>query len=353
MEKKGEAKQKSFLPVKEMKYTQSLDEMKPLISHIKDQMMPCPKDDLIFNLVEKVDYYSLIRNFTLKTKSPQNNNETLNKFKDNLLTDLASLESFIVIPTINSFEVEGQPSKGNNFKAPKVFDINGDEAALGTASPNQYYLFFFDNVTDLGTFIARNRNINIMISCVGINMNFFETKKWIKSNGLLNNTHYLFYFTEINKKSINSSTNLKLCNLPRIALINNGVISEDKGIKSVNAFDLQRDFINMIEQKGQSSGDQSKIDKWLYLENDNKRKVVKSMNIYLKNNGFNDVHFYVKTKICIDKKGIKKVKCHPVFYGEANISNKNLIDNLIYILNGQQLFYEIQSKIKYNNNNSK
>jgi uncharacterized protein YqkB len=184
-------------------------------------------------------------------------------------------------------------------------------------------------------------------------MNFFETKKWIKSNGLLNNTHYLFYFTEINKKSINSSTNLKLCNLPRIALINNGVISEDKGIKSVNAFDLQRDFINMIEQKGQSSGDQSKIDKWLYLENDNKRKVVKSMNIYLKNNGFNDVHFYVKTKICIDKKGIKKVKCHPVFYGEANISNKNLIDNLIYILNGQQLFYEIQSKIKYNNNNSK
>ena len=353
MEKKGEAKQKSFLPVKEMKYTQSLDEMKPLISHIKDQMMPCPKDDLIFNLVEKVDYYSLIRNFTLKTKSPQNNNETLNKFKDNLLTDLASLESFIVIPTINSFEVEGQPSKGNNFKAPKVFDINGDEAALDTASPNQYYLFFFDNVTDLGTFIARNRNINIMISCVGINMNFFETKKWIKSNGLLNNTHYLFYFTEINKKSINSSTNLKLCNLPRIALINNGVISEDKGIKSVNAFDLQRDFINMIEQKGQSSGDQSKIDKWLYLENDNKRKVVKSMNIYLKNNGFNDVHFYVKTKICIDKKGIKKVKCHPVFYGEANISNKNLIDNLIYILNGQQLFYEIQSKIKYNNNNSK
>ena len=72
----------------------------------------------------------------------------------------------------------------------------------------------------------------------------------------------------------------------------------------------------------------------------------------MKNIGFNDVHFYVKTKICIDKKGIKKVKCHPVFYGEANISKKKLIDNLIYILNGQQLFNEIQSKIKYNNNNN-
>lgn len=350
MEKKGEAKQKSFLPVKEMKYTQSLDEMKPLISHIKDQMMPCPIDDLIFHLVEKVDYYSLIRNFTLKTKTPQNNNETLNTFKDNLFTDLASLESFIVIPTINSFDVEGQPSKGNNFKAPRVFDINGEEATLGTTSPDQYYLFFFDNVTDLGSFIARNKNINIMISCVGINMNFFETKKWIKNNGLLNNTNYSFYFTEINKKSINSATNLKLCNLPRIALINNGVISEDKGIKSVNTFDLQRDLINKIGQNGNE--DQSKNDKWLYLENDNKRKVVKSMNIYLKNIGFNDVHFYVKTKICIDKKGIKKVKCHPVFYGEANISKKKLIDNLIYILNGQQLFNEIQSKIKYNNNNN-
>ena len=333
-----------------MKYTQSLDEMKPLISHIKDQMMPCPIDDLIFHLVEKVDYYSLIRNFTLKTKTPQNNNETLNTFKDNLLTDLASLESFIVIPTINSFDVEGQPSKGNNFKAPKVFDINGEEATLGTTSPDQYYLFFFDNVTDLGSFIARNKNINIMISCVGINMNFFETKKWIKNNGLLNNTNYSFYFTEIYKKSINSATNLKLCNLPRIALINNGVISEDKGIKSVNTFDLQRDLINKIGQNGNE--DQSKNDKWLYLENDNKRKVVKSINIYLKNIGFNDVHFYVKTKICIDKKGIKKVKCHPVFYGEANISQKKLIDNLIYILNGQQLFNEIQSKIKYNNNNN-
>ena len=72
-----------------------------------------------------------------------------------------------------------------------------------------------------------------------------------------------------------------------------------------------------------------------------------SMNISLKNYGLNNVHFYVKSKICIDKKGIKKMRCYPVFYGEASSQGKNMIDNLINILNGQQLFYEIQCKVKY------
>ena len=72
------------------------------------------------------------------------------------------------------------------------------------------------------------------------------------------------------------------------------------------------------------------------------------MNIYLKKNQLNNVHFYVKTKISIDKKGIKKIRCYPVFYGEAQEEQRNMITNLICELNKQQLFYEIQSKVKYN-----
>ena len=348
MEKKPEGKIKTILPVKEMKYTQSVEEMKILVNNLKDQMSACPKDDLIFHLSERVDYYSIIRNFTLRIKSPESNNEAMKKFKDNLLSDIASLDSFIVIPNINSFDIEAQSNKGSKFKVPRVYDIKGDEAILGEASPNQYYLFFYDNITDLGTFISRNKNINIIISCVGINMSFYSTKNWLKNNGLLNNKKFLFYFTDINNKSSHSSTNLKLNNLPRIAFINNGNIAEDKSIKNINLFDVQRDLISRVAENGQASGDQAKAEKFVYLDNKKKKKVVKGLNIFLKNNGLTDVSFYVKSKISIDKKGIKKIKCHPIFFGQADLSVKNKIDNLINILNGQQLFYDIQCKIKFN-----
>ena len=45
MEKKPEGKIKTILPVKEMKYTQSVEEMKILVNNLKDQMSACPKDD--------------------------------------------------------------------------------------------------------------------------------------------------------------------------------------------------------------------------------------------------------------------------------------------------------------------
>ena len=52
-------------------------------------------------------------------------------------------------------------------------------------------------------------------------------------------------------------------------------------------------------------------------------------------------------KICIDKKGIKKSVCYPIFYGKTTKEGKNMVDNLITILNGQDLFYEIQCKVNF------
>ena len=346
MEKK-EAKNFPELPVKEMKYSQSVDELINLIPHLKDEMKQCPSEDIIFNLIETVDYYGLTRNFKIKSKSDKSNSKTLDKFKENLLGNISTLETFIVIPTVNSIEAETKSNKGNKFTPPKIYDINGDEIWPQVFNGQQIILFLYDNLTDLTSFVKRNANINFMIYCVGVNMNFFDTKRAIKNSGLLNNQVFTFCFTEISLKSSNSSSNLKISNLPRISIIGaDGIIHEDKCIKNVSFFEVERDLINNDGHKGFSMD--SKNDKYIYLENDNKRKTVKSVNIYLKDNQLNDVHFYVKSKICIDKKGIKKTRCYPVFYGEAKTNDKNLLDNLIASLNGQELFHDIQCKVKYN-----
>ena len=345
MEKKGE---ESELPIKEMKYSQNVEEMKQIVPIIKDLMVSCPSEEVIFNLLETIDQYSLIRNFKIKTKSEMNNNEALNKFKDNILTDISSLETFTVIPTINSFEIEQQSNKGKKFKSPKIYDINGDEIDITNFGGKEIFLFLYDNIADLISFAMRNNNFNAMIVCLGINLSFFETKKLIKKNGLLYNKIFYYCFSEIPMKAISSAINLKITNLPRIAIIGaDFVIHEDKCIKNVNSFNLQKDVINR-GKKEYNSEEQEKVEKFVYLDNENKRKVVKSMNIYLKNNGINNVRFYVKSKICIDKRGVKKMRCYPIFYGEAKPEAKNMIDNLINILQGQQLFYEIQCKVKYN-----
>ncbi len=347
MEKKVEAKENSEFPINEMKYSQSVDEIKQLIPYLKEEMKPCPSEEIVFNLIETIDNYGLKRTFKIKSKNQVNNNEALNKFKDSLLTEISSLETFTVIPTVNSFEIEKKTNKGNIFKFPKIYDINGDEIPLGN-SGNETIILLYDNIGDLISFINRNKNSNIIIYCISINTNFFETKKIIKNNGLLNNKIFNFCFTEISPKALNSATNLKLENLPRIAIIgSNGSIKEDKYIKNVNSFDIQRDLINNIGKKEYNSEDQAKSEKFIYMENDSKRKVVKSMNIYLKNKGLNDVHFYVKSKICIDKKGIKKIRCYPIFYGEAKEEGRNMVANLISNLNEQQLFNDIQCKVKY------
>ena len=349
MEKKVEANKNSEFPEHEIKYNQSNEEMKQLAQILKDLMKACPSEDIIFNLLETIDYYSLKRNFKIKSKSPDNNSEALNKFRDNLLTDISSLETFTHIPTITYFEIEKQSNKGNKFNPPTIYDINGDETTLNINS-RESILFLFDNLTDLASFVGRNKNINITIFCLSINMNFFETKKWIKNNGLLNNySSFNFCFAEIPQKAINSATNLKLSTLPRISVIgSDGIIREDKCIKNVNSFDVKKDLIDTLGQKGYNPEGQGKIEKFIYMENELKRKVVKSMNIYLKNNKLNGVHFYVKSKICFDKKGIKKIRCYPVFYGETTEEGRKMLNNLITELNGQGLFNDIQCKVKYN-----
>ena len=81
------------------------------------------------------------------------------------------------------------------------------------------------------------------------------------------------------------------------------------------------------------------------MDNDNKRKVIKAINIYVNEIGLKGVHFYIKSKISIDRKGITKTRCYPIFYGDTNKEGKDLIDALIRSLEGQELFHDIQNKV--------
>ena len=138
MEKKHEKGLHLELPIKDVKYSQNIEEMKIVIDFLMDRMKSCPSDDIVFNLVETVEYYSLKRNFKLKTKSEKNDSDSINKFINNFITDISCLETFIVIPTINQLELETKSSKGNKFKSPKVYDINS----------KTHYIFYIMDVNN-------------------------------------------------------------------------------------------------------------------------------------------------------------------------------------------------------------
>ena len=329
-------------PNQQTKYQQVVEEMKQLIPVLQEEMAKCPSNNLIFTLIETIDFYSLKRKFAFKSKSKilPSNSHLINTFKEKYISYLSTFDSFITIPikNANSFQIASS-NKGNKLKSPKVFDINGDEGLL-TGHENEIILFLYDHIGELNLFLQKNININLVCCCLGINMNFFETKKWIKNKGLLNNKNFYFYFAN---KSEND-TNLKFYNLPRIVQIGgDNTIIEDKKIKNLHNFDLFKDFLN----KNVQSEDKKEESNFIYMENDNKRKIIKDINIYLKTAGLNDIHFYVTNKISIDKNGIKKVKCYPAFFGETNKAGKYMIDDLVESLNKQELFKDVQNKVIY------
>lgn len=343
MEKKEYNKPNIDFPNQETKYQQVVEEMKQLIPFLKGEMKNCPIDDLVFNLIETVDFYSLKRNFNFKSKSSANDN-IINQFRDKFITSLSTFDSFVVIPLENSSPLENQSNKGNKFKSPKVFDINGDEGYIKGVS-NEYFLFLYDNILDLNLFLQKNIKSNLTCFCLGININFFETKKWIKNNGLFNKKNFFFYFITNISENI---TNIKFYNLPRIVIINSdNEIIEDKSIKNLQNFHIDGDLVSSNSNRYRSEDNKKEESNFIFLENDNKRKIIKAINNYLKSAGLNNVNFYVKSKISFDKKGIRKIRCYPVFYGEATKIEKKMVDNLVKTLNRQELFRDVQNKVNY------
>ena len=317
--------------------------MKQLIPFLKEEMKSCPTQDFVFNLIETVDFYALKRFFNLKINS-SSNSKSLSQFKETLLANISNLDSFIHIPKKNSFALDASNNKGNQFKSPKVYNTEGDESIIDFGS-GESILFLYDNTNDLNSFLDKNQNLKMACFCLGVNVNFFEQKKNLKSHGYLNRNNLYFYFTEFERT--NSNNTLKISNLPRALLVDSdNIIREDKYIKNIFNFNLENDLINHYENKGSQNEEQKKIDSnFVLLENENKRKIIKAMNIYLANAGLNDVHFYVKSKISIDKKGVKKTRCYPVFYGDTTKVGKELVDCLIKELNGQELFHNFQNRV--------
>lgn len=331
-------------PNEEVKYQQKMEEMKQLVPYLKEEMKSCPVDDYIFTLIETIDFYSLKRYFKLKSNSTSLKDPNLSKFKESLLTNISSLDSFIVIPKKNSFDLNAVKNIGNEFKSPPVYNIRGDEDNINIEGEEKI-LFIYANMNNLNIFLEKNKNSDRKIICLGINPDFFEQKKILKKNGFLNKNNFQFFFIRSEKDG--PSLEINLNNLPRLLFIGaDNIISQDKTIKDINYIDLEKLISNSNEDKKFQNEERRKKDSnFILLDNENKRSVIKAINIYVNEIGLKNVHFYVKSKINIDNKGITKTRCYPIFYGDASKEGKELIDMLIKALDGQELFHDMQNKV--------
>lgn len=328
-------------PNEEIKYQQSMEEMKQLVPYLKEEMKFCPTENLIFTLIETVDFYSLKRFFKLKSNSDSEHESVLAKFKESLLTNISLLDSFIVIPRKDSLNFDTVKNKGNVFKSPLVYNIEGDEVNIDIENEEKI-LFIYNNISDLNIFLEKNKNSEKKIICLGVNPNFFEQKKILKKNGYLNKNNLQFFFFN----NENQNTELIMNNLPRLIKIEaNNIISEDKSIKN-NNFEIEKIIENKKENANKKNDEYRKKDSnFILLSNEHKRKIIKGINIYLNEIGLKDVHFYVKSKISIDKKGITKTRCYPIFYGDSTKEGNDLINVLIKSLEAQDLFHDIQNNV--------
>ena len=328
-------------PNEEIKYQQSMEEMKQLVPYLKEEMKFCPTENLIFTLIETVDFYSLKRFFKLKSNSDSEHESVLAQFKESLLTNISLLDSFIVIPRKDSLNFDTVKNKGNVFKSPLVYNIEGDEVNINIENEEKI-LFIYNNISDLNLFLEKNKNSEKKIICLGVNPNFFEQKKILKKNGYLNKNNLKFFFFN----NENQNTELIMNNLPRLIKIEaNNIISEDKSIKN-NNFEIEKIIENKKEDANKKNDEYRKKDSnFILLSNEHKRKIIKGINIYLNEIGLKDVHFYVKSKISIDKKGITKTRCYPIFYGDSTKEGNDLINVLIKSLEAQDLFHDIQNNV--------
>ena len=328
-------------PNEEIKYQQSMEEMKQLVPYLKEEMKFCPTENLIFTLIETVDFYSLKRFFKLKSNSDSEHESVLAQYKESLLTNISLLDSFIVIPRKDSLNFDTVKNKGNVFKSPLVYNIEGDEVNINIENQEKI-LFIYNNISDLNIFLEKNKNSEKKIICLGVNPNFFEQKKILKKNGYLNKNNLQFFFFN----NENQNTELIMNNLPRLIKIEaNNLISEDKSIKN-NNFEIEKIIENKKEDANKKNDEYRKKDSnFILLSNEHKRKIIKGINIYLNEIGLKDVHFYVKSKISIDKKGITKTRCYPIFYGDSTKEGNDLINVLIKSLEAQDLFHDIQNNV--------
>ena len=328
-------------PNEEIKYQQSMEEMKQLVPYLKEEMKFCPTENLIFTLIETVDFYSLKRFFKLKSNSDSEHESVLAQFKESLLTNISLLDSFIVIPRKDSLNFDTVKNKGNVFKSPLVYNIEGDEVNIDIENEEKI-LFIYNNISDLNLFLEKNKNSEKKIICLGVNPNFFEQKKILKKNGYLNKNNLQFFFFN----NENQNTELIMNNLPRLIKIEaNNIISEDKSIKN-NNLEIEKIIENKKENANKKNDEYRKKDSnFILLSNEHKRKIIKGINIYLNEIGLKDVHFYVKSKISIDKKGITKTRCYPIFYGDSTKEGNDLINVLIKSLEAQDLFHDIQNNV--------
>jgi chloramphenicol O-acetyltransferase len=232
------------LPDIESSYSKDLEDLDNLIETISNQMKDSPNNNIISSIKEKVNLKGIKRDIEIKGQIPEKYNENIEQFKDDILSTITSTKSFFALDDKKTWQIENTFGNGNKFECPEVFDINGDESIIDL-NGNDGILFIYENPED---FDYLQKNINkINIYCICNTDDFFERRKYLINNGLLNQFPHFFI-----EPDSNSFKGLKL---PRMIIINdNGVVYENKPIT--------HEKISKFENK------------LLYENNDNNEKII-------------------------------------------------------------------------------
>ena len=319
------------LPDIESSYSKDIEDLNNLTETISNQMKDSPNNNIITSIKEKVNLKGIKRDIEIKGQIPDKYNENIEQFKDDILSTITSTKSFYALDDKKTWKIENTFGNGNKFESPEVFDINGDECSIDLYG-NDGVLFIYENPEDFE--FLKNNIHKINVYCVCKTDDFFERRKYLINNGLLNQFPHFFI-----EPDSNSFKGLKL---PRMIIINdNGVVYENKPIT--------HEKISKFENKllYENNDNNEKNNYWFFIaDNQSKIDIIRIINQQLTNSGFNKVYFSVDSFVDISKNNVK-CKSIPIFEGLVPIILKKDFEKFLSILLKDTKFENVKNNIIY------
>ena len=328
-----EFQESNLSPLSEIKttYLKDIENLDNLIEIISTQMKDSPTNNIIASIREKVNLKGIKRDIEIKGQIPDKYNESINQFKDDFLSTITSTKSFFALNDIKCWNIENTYGQGNKFESPEVFDINGDETTIDLKG-NDGIIFIYENPEDFE--VLKNNVTKINIYCICKTDDFFERRKYLIENGLIN--LYPHFFIEPDS---NSFKGLKL---PRIIILNeNGVVFENKPITHEKIIQ----FENKLLYRQDDTFDLKNY--WFFIaDNKTKKDIINIINQQLDKSGFNKVYFSVESFADISRDKVKS-KSIPIFEGLVDKNKKGDFEKCLSTLLKDTKFENVKKNINY------
>ena len=321
------------IPDVETSYTKNIENMPELINIISEQLNQSPNQSISIILNEKVNIDGIKRDIEINGQIPKKFENSVLNFKDDLFSTLTSTKSFYDINDEKCWKIENLPGKGNKFESPKVYDINGNESIINLNGNNYDGVFIYDDEKDFELFKNNIKNLNII--CICKTNSFFQRKKKLINEGCLN--QYPHYF--VNGKN----EDFKNLDLPKIIIVN------ERGIVYLN-YKLDKEKIKDFENNiiYSNDGKSENLNEWLFNgDNEQKLNVVRKINLYLRNKGYNNVNFSLNSKSIIQKNNNIIRETVPTFTGVVPMNMKEDYEKIIREISRDLQFENSLNNVKY------